>query len=124
MLKSGDKLTLGRDVNFQFTIPTALSNSARLVNTSGHHPLGRIDGVILMEQVCQIGPRADHHIICPQADSELILYRKGDALWCRSPQEWKLNGRTATGSAELNHNAIVETETLSFRLEFSDNVKH
>ncbi len=117
LLRSGDELTLGGDVRWQFTIPTPLSNSARLVCTSGHRPVERIDGIILLEQVCQLGPQPDHHIPCPRAETPLILFRKGDALWCRSPQEWTLDGRPVTGSAALTDGAVAATETLSFRLE-------
>lgn len=116
-LRSGIEFTLGRDVRWQFVIPTPLSNSARLVCTSGHRPAERIDGVILLEQLCQLGPHPDHHIHCPRADTSLILYRKGGQLWCRSPQQWTLNGQPVTGSALLADGAVAATETLSFRLE-------
>jgi hypothetical protein len=116
-LRSGDEISLGCDVRLQFDIPSPLSNTARLVCTSGHRPEERLDGLILMEQVCQLGPQPDHHIVCPHAAAPLILFKKGPALWCRSPQEWTLNGRPLTGSAALSHGVVVATETLSFRLE-------
>jgi hypothetical protein len=116
-LKAGDELTLGGDVRWQFTIPTPLSNTARLICTSGHRPTERIDGVILLEQFCQLGPQPDHHIVCPRAEAPLILFRKGGQLWCRSPQEWTLDGRSIAGSAALLAGAVAATETLSFRLE-------
>ena len=118
-LRSGDEFTLGPDVRFQFTLPTPLSNTARLVCTSGHRPQERIDGIILLEQVCQLGPQPDHHIVCQKAESPLILFRKGAGLWCRSPQAWTLDGRPVTGAAVLSNGAVVATETLSFRLELS-----
>jgi hypothetical protein len=116
-LRTGDSLTLGADVGFQFSIPSPLSNTARLVCTSGHRPRERVDGVVLLEQVCQLGPQADHHIVCPRVEAPLILFLKGGRLWCRSPLEWTLDGVPVAGSAPLFAGAVVATETLSFRLE-------
>lgn len=117
LLRSGDEFTLGVHVRFQFSIPTPLSNTARLICASGHRPSERIDGVILLEQMCQLGPQPDHHITCPRAESPLILFCKGGGLWCRSPQAWTLDGRTVTAPAALHNGAVVATDTLSFRLE-------
>lgn len=118
-LRSGDEIALNDNVRLELTIPTQLSNTARLVCTSGHRPEQRIDGVVLLEQMCQLGPQDDHHIVCPRAESSFVLFKKGEALWCRSSQEWTLQGRSVSGAAPLEHGALVATESLSFRLEIA-----
>jgi hypothetical protein len=118
LLRTGDEVTLGRDVRLQFELPSMLSPSARLTLLSGHRPATRIDGVVLMEQACLIGPQTDQHIVCPRAKSNFVLFRKGDGLWCRSREEWRLEGRPVAGAAMLSHGAVVSTESLSFRVEW------
>ena len=116
-LRSGDEISLGAEVRFQFTIPTQLSNSARLVCTSGHRPEQRIDGIILLEQMCQLGPREDHHIVCPHSEDSFVLFQKRGEVWCRSSEEWTLDGTQMNGSAKLNDGAVVAGESLQFRVE-------
>ncbi|MEZ6067342.1 MAG: FHA domain-containing protein [Planctomycetaceae bacterium] len=118
-LRSGDELRLGRDVRLKFEQPSPLSLSARLAVTSGHRPPQRIDGVVLLEQACLLGPGSDQHIVCPRAKVNFVLYRKGTALWCRCPEQWKLDGSAVSGAAELFNGSFVSHDSLSFRLEWS-----
>lgn len=118
-LKPGDELRLRSDVRLRFEIPSALSATARLTCPSGHRPADRIDGVILLEQACQLGAGLDHHVVCPHADESAVLFRKRDRLWCRVARDWSLDGRTISGAAELHHGALVTTDTLTFRVELT-----
>lgn len=117
LLRHEDEITLGEDVRLRFEIPSPLSRSARLTLVSGHRPAERNDGLILMAETCLLGPTSDQHIVCPEAAAPLVLFRKEGRLWCRSPEEWKLQGRSQTAAAPLPQGALVTTETLSFRVE-------
>jgi hypothetical protein len=116
-LRSGDEFVLGEDVRWRFRLPSPLSASAVIDFLSGHRPAERIDGIVLLEQSCLIGPGRDHHIDCPRSESSLVLFRREGGLWCRSPQQWTLQGRPITGAAPLADGSIVATETLQFRVE-------
>ena len=118
-LKSGDELRLRSDVRLRFEIPSALSATARLTCPSGHRPAERIEGVILLEQACQIGPGDENHVVCPLAEESVLVFRKQGKLWCRCAQDWTLDGRTIAGAAELQRGSLVATETLTFRIELT-----
>jgi len=111
------EITLGTDVRLRFEIPSRLSASARVTLPSGHRPAERIEGAILMADTCLIGPQADQHVVCPGSATNLVLYRKGGQLWCRSREEWTLQGRSLTGGHRLSQGSLVSTESLTFRVE-------
>lgn len=116
-LRSGDEIVLGNDVRWRFRVPSPLSASAVVDFLSGHRPAERIDGLVLLDHACLIGPGSHQHIDCPQAESSLVLFRRGGGLWCRSHEQWTLQGRPVTGAAPVTDGAIVATETLQFRVE-------
>lgn len=117
LLRGGEELRLGRDVRLRFEVPSPLSASARLTFLSGHRPAERLDGVVLLAETCLLGPSAEHHIVCPGVRTPLVLYRREGGLWCRSAEEWRLEGRSLTGAAPLAPGALVTNESLTFRIE-------
>lgn len=117
LLRGGEEITLGTDVRLRFEVPSPLSASARVTFLSGHRPAERLDGLVLLAETCLLGPSAEHHIVCPEVSTPLVLYRQKGGLWCRSAEEWKLEGRALTGAAPLAPGALVATESVTFRIE-------
>lgn len=117
LLRGGEEITLGRDVRLRFEVPSPLSASARVTFLSGHRPVERIDGLVLLAETCLLGAAPDHHIVCPEVATPVVLYRKGGGLWCRSSEEWRLEGRSLTGAAPLGPGVLVASESMTFRIE-------
>jgi hypothetical protein len=117
LLRGGEEITLGADVRLRFEVPSPLSASARVTFLSGHRPPERIDGLVLLAETCLLGAAPDHHIVCPEVQTPVVLYRKAGELWCRSPEEWRLEGRALTGAAPLAPGVLVASESVTFRIE-------
>ncbi len=91
-LVDGCRIELGRGVLLKFTRPNALTTTARLELLSRHHTEPRTDGVLLMADSCILGPKRHSHVVCPLWREELILYRHGGELYCRTAGELEIDG--------------------------------
>lgn len=111
-------------------LPNPLSLSARLEFASSHRPARRIDGIVMMEQTCLIGPTADCHIVCPDWEQTVILFRRDGKLWCKAGQgaggstataEDRLfvNGCQVESDAAVRDGSVVTGHELRFRVEFA-----
>jgi hypothetical protein len=57
------------------------------------------------------------HIVCPFWNKELVIYRDGNKLFCRSSYEVQLNQQIRSGEFELHVGDKIRSEDLSFGLE-------
>lgn len=125
VLRDGDVVGLGSAVNLRFRQPSALSLTARLEFVSDHRPERRIDGVLLMDQTCLLGPGADCHVVCPEWMQRIIIFRRDGRLWCKrggSPatgqdEDLYMNGCRVTAAAPLKDGTIVTLGESRFRIE-------
>jgi len=118
LLRSGDPFEIGGGVRLRLRTPSSLSNTAVVDFVSSHRPVQRIDGAILLEQVCILGPSADAHIHCPHWSSAVMLFRRGDELWFKGTG-LKRNGEPVEGEAALTHGAVLTGDELRLRVELS-----
>lgn len=88
LLRNNDELTLGEDVVWRFLVPSKLSRSAVLRFESSHRPSPRIDGVVLFETTCLLGPGRQTHVPCPEWEESVVLFARDGELWM------KTDGRT------------------------------
>jgi hypothetical protein len=116
-LQDGDRLTLGDSVEMRFRRPHPLSLSARLEPISYHRTQPATDGVLLMAESCILGPAAANHIVCPRWPHDVVIYRQGAALGCRSPKSFTVDGATREGRTALAERAQVSGERFSFSIE-------
>src|SRR5690606_34160954 len=101
-LAGGDLITLGADVVLRFVQPHPLSASARLEPVSGHRIEPRADAVILMAESCVLGHKAGNHVVYPDWPADVVLFRSGDTLHCRSQSELLIDDQPAGRSGELS----------------------
>ncbi len=117
-------------VQLIFRRPNPLSLSARLEFASSHRPVRRIDGIVLMEQTCLIGPTSDCHIVCPEWEQTVILFRRDGKLWCKAGRDSAgsvaaengqifVNGCQVAGDAAVRDGSVVTGHELRFRVEFA-----
>jgi len=117
LLKHSDRITIGRELNVVFSQPHVLSDSARLDIRSRHRTRPFSDAILLMAESCVLGASADNHVVCPGWSRDVLLFRDGPQIKCRSMQAFAVNGRFCDGQAILRPNCRVEGEDFSLSLE-------
>lgn len=106
-LSDGNVIQLGERVRLLFRRPHALSNTARLEYASRHRTQPSSDGIILMGDTCVLGPKPHSHVVCRNWDGEVMLYRQGESLFCRSPGELEIDGRKFFDKGKITRNSRV-----------------
>jgi hypothetical protein len=131
VLRDQSQIALGPAgaVQLRFRQPNPLSLSARIEFVSGHRPVRRVDGIVMMEQSCLIGPGDDCHIVCPDWEQTVILFRRDGKLWCKAArdqsaqsaaaQQLFVNGCEVAGDAGIRDGSVVTGPELRFRVEFA-----
>lgn len=136
LIKSGRPLTVdGRDVHdgtnlydgcvieltggvkLRFRQPHALSSSARLEPISDHRTQPTTDAVLLMAESLVLGPLNSSHVECPHWANELVLFRRGNELFCRCQSPVEVDGRPATGETKITFDSKISGEDFSLSLE-------
>jgi hypothetical protein len=118
LLRGGETFEIGGGVRLRLRVPNSLSNTAVIEFVSPHRPVQRIDGAVLLEQVCILGPADDSHIRCPGWPAPIVLFRRGDELWCKGAG-LALNGVTVNGEVALTSGDVLTADELRLRVELS-----
>jgi hypothetical protein len=116
-LKDGDVIRLGSTVELEFRQPSPVSSTARLAIVSRHRLPLAVDGVLLMAETCILGASPQAHIPAPALGTPVVLYRQGNALWCRAAGGFEVDGRACAARAPLTLQSSVLGEGFSFSLE-------
>src|SRR5205807_3447769 len=93
-LRDGDVIRLGSTVELEFRQPSPVSATARLAIVSRHRLPLAVDGVLLMAETCIVGGTGQAHIPAMALKEPGVLYRQGNALWCRASGSFDIDGRT------------------------------
>jgi hypothetical protein len=126
VVRDGDVIGLGDAVRLRFRQPSKLSLTVRLEFDSQHRPAQRIDGVLLMDQTCILGPADDSHVVCSDWERRVIIFRRDGKLWCKrgpataaseSDHELYVNGCRVADAAPLRDGTIVTLGDARFRIE-------
>ena len=116
-LGDGDVIRLGPTVELEFRRPSPVTATATLRLLSRHRLPMAVDGVVLMAQSCLIGSTRQCHIDAPKLSQPVVLFRQGEALWCRCPGGFEVDGRPAQARAPLTAHSAVTSDGVSFSLE-------
>ena len=122
-LKDAETIALGsqRGVQLAFRRPHALSMTARLDLKSRNRFEPAMDAAILMADTCILGPKQNSHIVCPDWSHDVVLFRRGDKLYCRTKAALEIDGRKvdAAGNrpAQITRNSRIEGSDFSMSLE-------
>jgi hypothetical protein len=120
ILSDGDEFELGSGVRFRFRRPHALSASARLDLISRHRTQPFADSILLMAESCVLGPRWQNHVVCPDWEADVVLYRQDNELYCRAMDAIEIDGELCDGRGRLNSNSHVAGSDFSMSLEELD----
>jgi hypothetical protein len=119
VLADGQRIQLGDSVRVRFTRPHALSATARLDFESHHKTQPTADAVLLMADSCVLGPHAHCHVRCREWEQDVVLYRHGEGLQCRSAAPLVVEGEARSGPFDVRPGERVEGESFSFTWEMA-----
>lgn len=116
-LWDGSLIELGEGVRIRFCRPHPLSATARLEFLSGHRTQPSTDGVLLMAESCILGPATSSHVVTPRWRDEVVLYRQGGQLRCRTATKILVDGAACQDRSVLRPRSHVEGDEFAFSLE-------
>ncbi len=116
-LVDGTVIELSEGVKIRFRRPHPLSATARLEFISGHRTQPTADGVLLFAESLVMGPSSKSHVVCPGWPHEVMLYRQGDELCCRSPGEFEIDGQSRQDRGTVTMQSRIAGEGFSLSLE-------
>jgi hypothetical protein len=108
---------LGDSVELRFRKPHALSNTAVLENLSHHRTEPAVNGIVLMSESCILGPQPHSHVRCRGWEQDLVLFRRGGELMCRTHAPIEVDGQTCVGQAAVSGDCRIESEEFALSLE-------
>ena len=118
ILKSGCRIALGDSVQLEYLQTHPLSSTARLNVCSRHRVQPWADGVLLMADSLIIGPRKNNHVVCPDWQNDLILFRREGQWFCRSGQAFEIDGVLHKSEGPLHADSRICGEDFSLSLEY------
>lgn len=116
-LHDGSQIQLGSAVRLAFRRPHALSGTARIDFVSRHHTQPSADAVLWMADACILGPKRHSHVVCRNWTREVIVYRDGEGLFCRTPGEFTIDGRPCQGRGRISRTSRIEGDGFRLNLE-------
>lgn len=116
-LYDGSTIELGSGVRLRFTKPHPLSNTAKIEFISRHRTQPSTDGVLLMAESCILGPATTSHVVANRWEQEVVLFRKGTELGCRTAAKISVDGTNKEGRCMLRPKSRVEGAEFAFALE-------
>jgi hypothetical protein len=117
VLRDKSMIKLGESVELRFRKPHALSNTAVLEIVSHHRTEPAVDGIVLMSESCILGPAPHSHVRCRDWEHDLVLFRRGEELLCRTHAPVEVDGQTCLGHAAISRNCRIESEEFALSLE-------
>ena len=111
------QIELGEGVRVQFRQPSPLSSTATLEFLSDHRPAQSIDGVVLMDETCLLGPGLDNHIHCPDWENSVLVFRRDSEFHCKAAGDLLVNGKFAPPVSRFAPGDVLSVADGRFRLE-------
>ena len=111
------ELRLGNSLRMNFSRPHPLSTTARLDLLSNHRTQPASAAVLLMAETCVLGPSSKNHVVCKGWQSDVVIYRQGVELYCRTDGSLEAGGKRFERNAPLKPGAAVTGKTFAFSIE-------
>lgn len=117
LLRDGSLIELGDSLKIRFTKPHSLSATAVLKFESKHKTEPAVDAVVLMSESCVLGPKSHSHIQCPDWNSEIVLFRRGEDVQFRSKDIIEVDDHPGTTSGLISANCRLAGEDFALSFE-------
>jgi hypothetical protein len=115
VLRDGDRIRM-RSVELAFHQPQKWSTTARLEIVSRHRLPLALDGILLLGEMCALGPRRDAHVRTEWESTAFVSWHK-DRYWVRAPGPLTIDGNAYDGYGPLRPTSEVSGTWGSFRWE-------
>ncbi len=120
VLNDGYEIELGSSVRLRFRLPTVLSATATLSFLSDHRPTHSVDGVVLLDETCLLGPGNENHIRCLDWPETVLLYRRDGQFFCKSRGDLFVANRRLGENDPVVPGQVVTGNETCFRIEDID----
>jgi hypothetical protein len=70
-----------------------------------------------MSESCILGPQPHSHVRCRAWTGDLVLFRRGEDLMCRTQSPVEIDGQTCIGQAAVSGDCRIESEDFALSLE-------
>lgn len=119
VLADGDILTLGDRIEIRYVLPTKLSGTARLELLGAQRWQPHLTAPLLMGESCILGSDAQSHVVCPDWDERLVLFRHQGSWMCRScgTSTFSVGGKAVSAPFPLIPGQRVRSDEISMTLE-------
>lgn len=117
VLRDGDRVTLGSSCQLRFTLPVAMSATARLDLVSGHRFADGVDAVFLLADSLVLGPEPYVHVAVADLDEPVHLYRCQGKLGIHVPGAFTIGDRPFRERAMVQPGDVVRSQGVAFALE-------
>ena len=117
VLRDKSVIKLGPGVEIRFRKPHALSATATLEMVTRNRIEPAVDGIVLMSESCILGPHGHSHIRCRRWQDELVLFRRGDQLMCRTTSPVEVDGEPGATQAAIGPTCRIEGDQFALTLE-------
>jgi len=117
ILQPNDRLTLGNSCQFLFQKPVPVSSTARLEMVSGHRLPVSVNAVLLMADSLVLGAEGPAHIVLPECEKTLILYRSKDGLGLRFSGEFFIDEKKHKDNGLLGLQATARGPGFALAIE-------
>lgn len=115
-LGSNAEIRLKDSVSLQFSVPSALCRTAVLHLPEASRSTERLDGVIMMDELCLIGSRSSCHIDHADVEPSLALFCERGEFFVSSVNWNTKGGKLNSDVQPVNPGVAVTFEELRFRL--------
>ncbi len=116
-LIDGSEIELGDGVRLRFRRPHPLSATAVIDFVSRHRTRPKVDGVVLMAQTCVFSARSTSHVVCRDLQDEVILFRDGKNLSCRTNTALNIDGQHYDRRGPVGPNSRIQAADFAISLE-------
>lgn len=116
-LLDGDEIALGPRLKLRFVKKHPLSATARLDFVSRHRTSPSADGILLMADSLIMGPNSHSHVVCRDWPGDIVLFRRPEALGCRSSMPIQIGGNPVQGKTVLPFGEHLSGDGFSVTLE-------
>lgn len=117
LLHDGSVMQFGSRVKVKFSKPNPLSATARLDLVSVHRFKPSVDAVLLLADSCVLGPNPGSHVVCPNWNHELLMFRHQGAWGFRTLEPVEVNGQEAQGQIKLESGMRMRGKDFSLTVE-------
>jgi tetratricopeptide (TPR) repeat protein len=117
LLRQGDRVTLGTSCQFTFRQPVPVSTTARLDLVSGHRLPLAVDGVLLMSDSLVLGAGPQAHVVVPELNAPVVLFRHKEGIGVRGRGPLTVNGERCGDKTLIQSRSVVTGEDIAFAIE-------